>query len=44
VHGHKIVARIASHKRPRGGHYDVTVRTKNRHGHIEYKVEKLALS
>jgi hypothetical protein len=43
VHGGRVVARVPTHHRPRGGHYDVTVRTKDRHGHVEYDVAKLSL-
>lgn len=43
VHGHRIVARVPSHKRPHGGRYDVTVRTKDRHGRIDYGLAKLSL-
>src|SRR4051794_18198143 len=44
VHGHRIAARVPTTHRPRGGHYVVTVRTKDRHGHVEYDVAKLALN
>ena len=44
VHGHKVNARIATRHRPKGGHYTVTVRTKDRHGRVEYNVAKLALA
>lgn len=44
VHGRKIAARLPSRRRPRGGRYEVTVATKDRHGRTDYKVTKLALS
>jgi hypothetical protein len=44
VHGNKIAARVPSAHRPRGGRYDITVATKDRHGRTEYKVAKLALN
>jgi hypothetical protein len=43
VHGNRIAARVPSAHRPRGGRYAITVATKNRHGHTEYKVAKLSL-
>lgn len=43
VHGSRVVARVPARHRPHGGHYDVTVRTKDRHGHVEYDVTKLTL-
>jgi hypothetical protein len=43
VHGHRIAARVPAAHRPRGGRYDVTVATKDHHGHTEYKVAKLSL-
>jgi hypothetical protein len=30
-------------RRPRGGRYEVVVATKDRHGHLDYKLAKLAL-
>jgi hypothetical protein len=44
VHGNRITASIPTKHRPRGGRYDVTVQTKDRHGHADYKVAKLALN
>lgn len=43
VHGQRVAVRVPSAHRPRGGHYDVTVRTKDRHGHVEFDVAKLSL-
>jgi len=43
VHGQRIATRVPSTHRPRGGRYQVTVATKDRHGHTEYKVAKLSL-
>jgi hypothetical protein len=44
VHGRRIAVSVPTAHRPRGGHYVVTVRTKDRHGHVEYDVAKLALN
>jgi hypothetical protein len=35
--------RLPRHKRLRGGRYGLTVGTKDRHGHTEYKQVKIAL-
>jgi hypothetical protein len=43
VHGHRINVSVPTKHRPRGGRYDITVQTKDRHGHTDYRVAKLAL-
>jgi hypothetical protein len=42
-HGNRVAVHMKTSHRPRGGHYEVTVATKDRHGHTEYKRAKLAL-
>jgi hypothetical protein len=43
VKGQKVAVRIPMHKRPRGGRYELTVGTKDRAGHTEYKRVRIAL-
>jgi hypothetical protein len=43
VRGHRVAARLLMKHRPRGGRYDVTVETRDRHGHVEYKLERIVL-
>jgi hypothetical protein len=43
VHGRRVTLRLPTTHRPRGGHYEVTVATKDRHGHTEYKRAKIVL-
>jgi hypothetical protein len=43
VHGTRTSLRIPFRKRLRGGHYELTVGTMDRHGHDEYKLVKLSL-
>jgi hypothetical protein len=42
VRGHRLAARLPM-KRPRGGRYEVTVRTQDHHGHVEFKLERIVL-
>lgn len=44
VHGNRIAVRIPTRHRPRGGRHEITVRTKDRHGHVDYKLTKLTLN
>jgi hypothetical protein len=44
VHGDKLNVRIPTRHRPKGGRYTITVRTKDRHGHVDYRVVKLTLA
>ena len=39
----RLAVRLPRHKRLRGGHYELTVGTKDGHGHTEYKRVKIAL-
>ena len=43
VHGHRATVRLQPRKRPRGGRYSLTVATKDRHGHVEYKAARITL-
>jgi hypothetical protein len=43
VHGRHASLRLPFHKRPRGGRYALTVGTKDRHGHDEYKTTRVVL-
>jgi hypothetical protein len=43
VTGQKVAVRIPMHKRPRGGRYELTVGTKDRAGHMEFKRVRIAL-
>lgn len=44
VHGRRIAVSVPTTKRPRGGRYDVTVRTKDHDGHVEYELTRLSLT
>jgi hypothetical protein len=43
VKAQRVAVRLPMHKRPRGGRYELTVGTKDRAGHMEYKRVKIAL-
>jgi hypothetical protein len=43
VHGRQATLRIPFHKRPRGGRYELTVGTMDRHGNDEYKTTRVVL-
>jgi hypothetical protein len=43
LHASRLAVRLPTLKRPPGGHYDLTVQTKDRHGHSEFKRVKIAL-
>ena len=43
VHGHRTAVRLPTHKRLRGGRYELTLATKDRHGRMEYKQAQIAL-
>jgi hypothetical protein len=43
VHGHHIAARLAMKHRARGGRYELTVATRDRGGHTQYKRASITL-
>ena len=43
VHGKRVAARMLTKRRPRGGRYQLTVATRDRHGHTEYSVQQIVL-
>jgi hypothetical protein len=43
VHGKRIAAHMPTRRRLRGGHYLLTVATRDRHGHTEYALQKIVL-
>jgi hypothetical protein len=43
LHASRLAVRLPTLKRPPGGHYDLTVQTKDRHGRTEFKRVKIAL-
>lgn len=43
VHAGRLSLRLPTERRLHGGHYDLTVETRDRHGHTEYKRVRIAL-
>jgi hypothetical protein len=43
IHGKRVAVRMDTRHRPRGGHYDLTVATTDRHGHTEYSRMRIVL-
>jgi uncharacterized protein DUF6916 len=43
VHGKRVAARMLAKRRLRGGRYQLTVATRDRHGHTEYSVQPVVL-